>query len=307
LLVVTLADAAPGPAPLVAARLLPWAAAQGLRPVLVLGDVGAWRARLEGHGPVISADRPDDYAAARFLRWTRAPRGLRPLRWLRARWWRLRLRGAGIVALSGPLPEIAARVLPPHLRARSEAPALPGVLPPSCAADEGAQVVGVGPLQGWAGADLWLRVVHELRARGWQGRFVWVGVDWDDDPKPFDHECAHLGLHDVVERRGPDADDGTAVEVLAADLLLLSLRPGTGGLPQVEERLPGFALAGLAGAPPVVGFVGAGVDAAGGADSHEVQFPDVAAAADEVERTLDRGPADIDAELAQLLQGAWRR
>jgi hypothetical protein len=305
-LVVTLADAEPGPATLVATRLLPWAASEGLRPVLVLGDLGPWRERLEGPWTVISADRPDDYAAARFVRWTKAPRGFRPLRWLRARWWRLRLRGAGIVALSGPLPEIAARALPPALRLQAATPSVPSVLPPGAGVQGGGgcSVVGVGPLQGWAGADLWLRVVHELTSRGHQGPFTWIGVGWDDDVKPFDHERWHLGLDEVVERRGPEAPDGTACEVLSADVVLLSMRPGAGGFTTLAEALPAVELATLPGAPPVVGFAGVAAGAAACADGHEVTYPDVLAVADEVERLLRRGPAVVDHEVEQWLARA---
>lgn len=276
--------------------------------MLVLGDVGAWRDRLVGHGPIISADRPDDYAAARFVRWTRAPRGLRPLRWLRARWWRFRLRGAALVALSWPVPEIAARVLPEALRRRAERPEVPAVLPPVVGGPGSGRggVVGVGPVQGWAGADLWLRVVHELRTRGHRGPYTWIGVGWDDEVRPFDHERWHLGLDEVVERRGPEAPDGTACEALGAEVLVLSARPGAGGLPALAESLPALELAALPGAPPVVGFAGVAAGAGACADGHEVRYPDVAAVADEVERVLRRGPVDLDVELAQLLAGARR-
>jgi hypothetical protein len=302
---VTLADAQPGPATLLASRLLPWAASQGLRPVLVLGDLGPWRHRLEGHGPVISADRPDDYAAARLVRWTRAPKGLRPLRWARLRWWRLRLRRAGIVALSWPVPEIAAGALPPALRVRAERPSLPAVLPPGRPA--GGVVAGAGPLDGWAGADLWLRVVHELHRRGRSGPFRWIGVGWDDDRRPFDHDCSHLGLGDVVERRGPEAADGTACEVLDADLVLLTVRPGEDALDRLADGLPGLQLARLAGSPPVVGFAGVEDGAAVCADGHPVGYPDVAAAADAVEAVLDRGALEVDGALARLVDAAWAR
>ncbi|OWY63398.1 hypothetical protein B7486_53345 [cyanobacterium TDX16] len=305
-LVVTLADAQPGPATLMASRLLPWAASVGLRPVLVLGDLGPWRDRLDGHGPVISADQPDAYAAARFVRWTRSPTGLRPLRWARLRWWRLRLRRAGIVALSWPIPDIAARALPPRLRDRAQQPALPAVLPP-VPTSRGALVAGVGPLEGWAGADLWLRAVHELHRRRRVGPFRWVGVGWDDDSKPFDHDRTHLGLDDVVERRGPDAADGTACEVLDADLLLLAVRPGEEGVSRLARELPGLELAVLPGAPPVVGFVGVDGGAADSADGRIVDYPDVGAAADEVEAVLARGPMPVDHLLEQLLEEAWSR
>lgn len=306
-LVVSLADAQPGPATLVAARLLPFARQRGLRPVLVLGDLGTWRPRLEGHGPVISADRPDDYAAARFVRWTRAPRGLRPLRWLRARWWRLRLHRAGIVALSWPVPDIAARVLPPRLRARAEAPALPSVLPPAAAPGPAGMVAGAGAPDGAAGADLWIRVVHELHGRGRRGPFVWFGIGPDDDLRPLAHDRWHLGLEEVVELRPAARDDGTACEVLAAPVLLLAARPLADGPARAAARLPGFERWVDPGGPRAVGFVGVEGGAGSAAAGVEVEYPDVRAAADAVEAALDAGPADLDLELERLLDGAWGR
>jgi hypothetical protein len=300
-IVLTLADARPGPAALLARRLLPWLVAQGVEPVLLLGDGGGWRPRLVGFGPVVAADAPDAWWAARLHRRLGLPRGLRVLRSLRFAWWRARLRGAPLLALSGPLHPLAEAALPRRARVPACAPRLPDVFPAAVQATN--EVVGVGALDEAAGADLWIRVVHELHRRGVQGPFVWFDTGGGSCAAAFEHDRRHLGLTGVTEVRDVESGDDEVDALLDGACLLLTARPaaGDGGLP--GTALPGVGRALCAGAMPVVSF--AGSPSGSLIPAAEVPFPDVVALADAIESVLAGAATSETPSLADVRAAAW--
>lgn len=312
-LVLTLADAEPGPATLFAARLLAWLGAEGrTRPMVVLGDGGAWRHRLEGHGPMVAGDALDEWWAARLRNRLPSRRGHRQLRWLRSAWWRLRLRRASALALSGPLPPGVAAVLPARLRRLAEQPAVPPVVPPDPAPAQpgpppARAVVGIGPFDGSAGTDLWMRAVHELVRRGVPGPYVWYRTGpADERTAPVDHDLWHLGLDEVVELRRVGAGDATGDALATCAVLLLAGRSGGAPLGALDAVDGGrWAVGSPHGR--AVGFdavdAGAG-DLPGGTT---VPYPDVAAlvtAAEQAVHDRDRG---AEAALAGVLAASRPR
>lgn len=304
-MVVSVADAEPGPSTLFASRYLCWLATQRrVRTVLVLGAGGRWRDRLPA-AVVLGADELDDWWAPRL--WAHLPsrRGHRQLRWLRSMWWRARLRfgRARLVPASGPLPGSVARSLPRWMQRRTVAPTPPLVLAPSVETSSAhrSSVAGLGALCGRAGTDLWLRAVHALRQRDGCAVAVWhrSGPE-DQDVHRVDHERWHLGLDEVVRLRPVDDDTGFALA--DASVLVLSARPGHDPFGELDG-VPGGAWLLRTGQLPVVRFEDADVSTAApeGATSVAVPYPDVEAMAVATSQVSGPDRAEVDRRLGELL------
>jgi hypothetical protein len=319
LVVVSVADAEPGPSTLFASRFLDWLVAERrVRTLVVLGSGGELRERLVGHGTVIAADDLDDFWAARL--WSHLPsrRGHRQLRWLRAAWWRIRLRlsPARLVPVAGPLPGPVARCLPRWMQERADHPEVPGTLAPHPSgepAPPSASVVGFGSLGGEDGIDLWLRAVHELAPADLEGGAVWFRTGVEDEPtEPVAHECWHLGLDDLVAGRPVDAGS-TSFELADAGVLVACARPGHDPLGEVEAAVPGAAWLLRTGQVPVVHFVGHGLAAAqvsplpADVQATAVVYPDVVALAAAVRTAASPNRVQVEQRLDALLGDAGRR
>lgn len=316
LVVVSVADAEPGPATLFASRFLDWLVAERrVRTLVVLGGGGELRERMAGHGVVIAHDDLDGFWAARL--WSHLPsrRGHRQLRWLRAAWWRVRLRTsrARLVPVSGPLPDTVACCLPRWMRKRAAAPEVPGTLAPrpSGAPTATAAVAGVGSFGGDDGIDLWLRAVHELAEHGLDGEAVWFRTGADEQgAQPVAHECWHLGLDDLVATRPVDTRS-TAYELADARVLVASARPPQGPLGEVEAAVPGATWLLRTGQLPVVHFVAPGAEEEpplpAEVQAATVEYPDVVALAAAVRTVAPPPRTQVERQLDALLSTAGRR
>ena len=147
--------------------------------------------------------------------------------------------------------------------------------------------MGVGPLDASSGIDVWLRVVHAVRATAPDVSALWLRAEGEPADERFldaiTHERWHLGLDDVIEFVEPQRRDALAVAPTAtATVVTVTQRPPVGGgAVDSGSWATAVTFARAAGAK-VVGFRGAGApapDAREGVEVELIDYPDAAALA----------------------------
>lgn len=146
--------------------------------------------------------------------------------------------------------------------------------------------MGVGPLDASSGMDVWLRVVHAVRASCPDVSALWLRAEGEHaDPRVLDaiaHERWHLGLDDVIELVEPERREALAIAPGAGTVVTVTERPPVGGTAGDDVSWATAVTFARAAGAKVIGFRGAGVPAP---DHHEgvevelIDYPDVGALA----------------------------
>lgn len=164
--------------------------------------------------------------------------------------------------------------------------------------------MGVGPLDPSSGIDVWLRVVHAVRARRPDLSARWLLTEGvDPDPRFLDaiaHERWHLDLDDGLDIVGPEQRDALVAASGAATAIAVTARPPVGedaGEDAGESASwPAALRLAQEARATIVGFGGGAVPAPDqriGIDVELIDYPDADALADAVVRVVSAADAGV--------------